>query len=80
MKMNDSGYPGPVTEDLLGSVAEQAVSDRRRKAGTDVPPKKRMDGTDVPPKKNGWNGCPPKGGNGLADDGTDDARKLEWTC
>ena len=64
--MNDSGKnPGPVTEDLLGSVTEQAVSDRRRKAGTDVPPKKRMDGTDVPPKKNGWNGCPPKGGMDL---------------
>ena len=46
--MNDSGNPGPVTEDLLGSVTEQAVSDRRRKAGTDVPPK----------KKDGWNRCP----------------------
>ena len=49
-KMNDSGNPGTVTEDLLGSVtsAEQAVSDRRRKAGTDVPPKK-ADGTDDAP-------------------------------
>ena len=54
---------GQCLKTCLGPVAEQAVSDRRRKAGTDVPPKKRMDG---------WNRCPTQ----KKTDGTDVPRKV----